>query len=70
MVSGNTYLKDCWGCRARSIFQQDRASAHYYTEVKNWLDITFEERYMGRAEPIELLPRNLDFWLWGDKDYG
>lgn len=50
-------------------FQQDGASSHYYKNVREWLDITFEDRWMGRAGPIPWPARSpdlspLDFWLW------
>ena len=52
------------------IFQQDGASAHHSKKVQDWLDIIFEDRWMGRAGPISWSARSpdltpLDFWLWG-----
>lgn len=52
------------------IFQQDGASAHYSTKVRDWLNAKFEDRWMGRLGPIAWPARSpdltpLDFWLWG-----
>ena len=52
------------------IFQQDGAPSHYFHEVTEWLNNTFEDRWMGRGGPIPWPARSpdltpLDFWLWG-----
>lgn len=52
------------------LFQQDGAPAHYSTEVREWLNLTFPDRWIGRRGAIEWSPRSpdltpLDFFLWG-----
>ena len=42
------------------IFQQDGASAHHSKKVQDWLDIIFEDRWMGRAGPISWSARSPD----------
>jgi hypothetical protein len=51
-------------------FQQDGAPPHYAAVVRNWLNESFDGRWIGRRGPIEWPPRSpdmtpLDFWLWG-----
>lgn len=51
-------------------FQQDGAPAHYANIVKNHLNTTFPNRWIGRGGPIAWPPRSpdltpLDFFLWG-----
>lgn len=50
--------------------QQDGAPPHYAREVREFLDETFFERWMGRRGTIEWPPRSpdltpLDYFLWG-----
>lgn len=51
-------------------FQQDGAPPHYSIAVRNFLNETFPNRWIGRRGPIEWPPRSpditpLDFFLWG-----
>jgi hypothetical protein len=51
-------------------FQQDGASAHYANEVRNFLNITFPNKWIGRGGPVEWPARSpdlnpLDFFLRG-----
>lgn len=51
-------------------FQQDGAPAHYARLVRNYLDLVFPNRWIGRLGPIAWPPRSpdltpLDFFLWG-----
>ena len=51
-------------------FMQDGAPAHYATTVRAWLDVNFENRWIGRRGPIEWPARSpdltvADFFLWG-----
>lgn len=51
-------------------FQQDGAPPHYSIAVRQFLDATFPNRWIGRRGPIEWPPRSpditpLDFFLWG-----
>ena len=51
-------------------FQQDGAPAHYGRIVRDWLDTTFPNRWIGRRGPIEWPARSPDltppdFFLWG-----
>ena len=52
------------------IFQQDGAPPHWGLEVRQFLNDTFPERWIGRDGPIPWSPRSpnitpLDFFLWG-----
>lgn len=52
-------------------FQQDGAPPHWSRAVREWLDITFPSRWIGRSGPISWPARSpdltpLDYWLWGD----
>lgn len=52
------------------VFQQDGAPAHFKREVKDFLNATFPNRWIGRNGPIRWPPRSpdltpLDFFLWG-----
>jgi len=44
-------------------FQQDGASPHYGRNVRNYLDVVFNDRWIGRREYIEWLARSLDLSL-------
>ena len=51
-------------------FQQDGAPVHYAVEVREWLNLTFPGKWIGRRGPIEWAPRSpdltpCDFFLWG-----
>ena len=51
-------------------FQQDGAPPHYATAVRNLLDETFPDKWIGRQGPIEFPPRSpditpMDFFVWG-----
>ncbi|GFV12386.1 transposable element Tcb1 transposase [Trichonephila clavipes] len=56
--------------RRRMWFQQDGASSHYARHVREYLDRTFPNRWIGRGVPVTWPPRSpdlspLDFFLWG-----
>lgn len=51
-------------------FQQDGAPPHYALPVRNWLNETFPDKWIGRRGAIEWPARSpdltpLDFFLWG-----
>lgn len=51
-------------------FQQDGAPAHYAVLVRQYLDLVFPNRWIGRLGTIAWPPRSpdltlLDFFLWG-----
>ena len=51
-------------------FQQDGAPPHYATAVRNLLDETFPDKWIGRRGSIEFPPRSpditpMDFFVWG-----
>lgn len=53
-----------------SFFQQDGAPPHFALDVREFLNTTFPERWIGRRGPLEWAPRSpdltpLDFFLWG-----
>ena len=79
-VTGNSYLtmlqEKMWPVVSQRqdidqiYFQQDGAPPHYSTEVRNWLDDHFPNRWIGRRGPIERPARSPDmsppeFFLWG-----
>ena len=45
----------------RIIFQQDVATTHYLTEVRNWFNKTFPRKWIGRRGSIKWAPRSTDF---------
>ena len=52
------------------IFQQDGAPTHRASHVRQFLDATFPNRWIGRDGPTPWPPRSpdiahLDFFLWG-----
>lgn len=56
-----------WG---EVIFQQDGAPAHYARLVRDYLNIVFPNRWIGRGGPLPWPPRSpdltpLDYFLWG-----
>ena len=78
-VNGNNYLSMLqnffiWEVRelhkVRSIiFQQDGARAHFPTDIRQYLDSHFHNRWIGRGGPMRWAPRTpdltpLDFFLW------
>lgn len=51
-------------------FQHDGAPPHFATAVRNFLDETFPDKWIGRRGPIEFPPRSpdltpMDFCVWG-----
>jgi hypothetical protein len=60
--------------RPNVIFQQDGASLHWSLDVRDFLDRTFPQRWLGRDGPTRWPPRSpdityLDFFLWGYAKY-
>lgn len=56
--------------RATMWWQQDGASPHFARRVRSYLDVNFEERWIGRNGTIHWPARSpditpLDFFLWG-----
>lgn len=56
--------------RAQMIYQHDGCPAHYFRGVRQWLDINYPRRWIGRGGPIpwparcpDLTP--CDFYIWG-----
>ena len=52
------------------IFMQDGAAPHFHKDVREWLDTTFPERWLGRRGPHKWPARSpdltpCDFFLWG-----
>ena len=50
-------------------FQQDGAPAHYAPEMRNYLNATFPNQWIGRGGPVPWSARSLDlsyldFFLW------
>ena len=79
-VNGDRYLEmlenqvwpvvSSWQNHRRLIFMQDGAPPHYRTDVREWLDTHFPNRWLGRAGPMEWPARSpdltpCDFFLWG-----
>jgi hypothetical protein len=55
----------------RILFQQDGAPPHFVNIVRDFLDVTFPNQWIGRRGLVEWPPRSpdltpLDFFLWGD----
>lgn len=51
-------------------FQQDGASSHYGRDVRNYLDVVFHDRWIGRRGYIEWPARSpdltpMDYFFWG-----
>ena len=49
---------------------QDGAPLHYATGVQNWLNSTFNNKWIGRGGPVQWLPRSpnltsCDYFLCG-----
>ena len=80
-VTGASYLKmlqeKVWSVISQRehigelYFQQDGAPPHYATIVRNWLDDSFPNRWIGRRGPVEWRPRSPDlsppdFFLRGE----
>lgn len=56
--------------RRTMIFQNDGAPCHYATQVRNYLNERFPNRWIGRNGPIRWPPRSpdlnpIDFFVWG-----
>lgn len=56
--------------RQNMILQMDGAPAHYGRNVRNWLNVNYPGRWIGRGGPFSWPPRSpdlscLDFYLWG-----
>lgn len=56
--------------RRNLVFQQDGAPPHSTNAVKDWLNTTFRQPWIGRNGPIPWPPRSpdltpMDFYLWG-----
>lgn len=56
--------------RQRVMFQNDGAPCHYAKTVRNYLDLTYPGRWIGRGGPIAWAPRSpdlnpVDFFVWG-----
>ena len=52
-------------------WQQDGAPPHFFKPAREWLNVHFQDRWIGRTGPIAWPPRSpdltpCDFWLWGD----
>jgi hypothetical protein len=57
-------------CLHLTVFQQDGAPPHFARDVKNFLNATFPQHWIGRGGHISWVPRSqdlspLDFFLWG-----
>ena len=55
--------------RAELIFQHDGAPAHFYRQVREFLNAHYEERWIGRGGPIIWPARSpdlnvLDYFVW------
>lgn len=65
------YLEDVpLGTRRQMVFQHDGCPAHFRLGVRQWLDTTFPQRWIGRGGPTpwparcpDLTP--CDYYLWG-----
>lgn len=56
--------------RRTMVFQNDGAPCHYATQVRNHLNETYPNRWIGRSGPIRWPPRSpdlnpIDFFVWG-----
>ena len=56
--------------RTQMIFQHDGAPPHYSRRVRDFLNIQYPDRWIGRGGPITWPPRSpdlniLDFFVWG-----
>lgn len=56
--------------RRTMIFQNDGAPCHYAAQVRNYLNSTYPNRWIGRRGPINWPPRSpdlnpIDFFIWG-----
>lgn len=56
--------------RATMFFQHDGCPAHFSLNVRNYLDMIFRDRWIGRGSLFPWPPRSpdltcLDFYLWG-----
>lgn len=58
------------GTRMTMIYQHDGCPAHYYRGVRQWLDVNYPEKWIGRGGPIPWPARSpdltpCDFHIWG-----
>ena len=56
--------------RSQMYFQHDGAPPHYTRHVRDYLNESFPNRWLGRGGPVAWPPRSpdltpLDFYLWG-----
>ncbi|XP_076667502.1 uncharacterized protein LOC143368553 [Andrena cerasifolii] len=56
--------------RRNMFYQQDGAGPHYATIARDYLNQTFQDRWIGRGGPVAWPPRSpdmtpLDFFFWG-----
>lgn len=56
--------------RRTMVIQNDGAPCHYATQVRNYLNETYPNRWIGRNGPIRWPPRSpdlnpIDFFIWG-----
>ncbi|CAH2092765.1 unnamed protein product [Euphydryas editha] len=56
--------------RRTMVFQNDGAPCHYSIQVRNFLNETYRNRWIGRSGPIRWPPRSpdlnpIDFFIWG-----
>ena len=47
------------------VFQQDGAPPHWGKQVREFLNATFPNRWIGRDGPTPWPPRSTNFFLWG-----
>jgi len=55
-------------------FMHDGAPPHFSRAARDYLDLTFQDRWIGRGGPILWSPRSpdlnpLDYFLWGHHKY-
>lgn len=58
------------GTRMQMIYQHDGCPAHFYRNVRQWMDERYPHRWIGRGGPIPWPARSpdltpCDFYLWG-----
>lgn len=56
--------------RIAMVYQHDGCPAHYYQRVRQWLDVNYPQRWIGRGGPIPWPARSpdltpCDFYIWG-----
>ena len=81
ILTGNTYevflrnelrvlLEDIALIMNQMNFQHDGAPSHYTRHVRDYLNESFPNRWLGRGGPVAWPPRSpnltpLDYYLWG-----